>query len=837
MEEQPDFTTLLRSFMARAVRSNRDLARLTGIAFPTIENWTAGKVRRPRFVQDVLRLAHALALNEIDTTALLLAAGHQPLAQLQANTAHLGDPQLVALLRIWVQADGSSDPPSTTEAVSRPRLVPYHQLRSPVADFVGRDQEVERLVHTLRSAVATGRGAVISGVLGMGGIGKTELAYTVAHRLHNLFPDAQIVLNLRGTSSAPLTPAQVLQAVIHTFAPDNQLPEDLDVLQQYYQSALHGKRVLLLADDARDATQVRPLLPPTSCALLITSRTRLTLPGMITIELEQLPAEAASSLLRTICPRLSEAEAQAIAQTCGYLPLALRISASLLRSTPAWAVADYLSQLVNEQQRLALLRDPDEPQHDVAAALALSYAQLDASSQAVFRQLGVFVADFATDLALAVVQAPADVAVEATLRLLLRRNLVLYDGVRGRWRLHDLIRDLARQRLEELGEMETAQWRYARAAVQTAQDIQDQYLAGGEQTLAALTRFDAERAHIDATRHWAHHHAQMSDGDQLLLDIALATRCIGELRYDGYHERIPLWEGARTAAQRLGNLLEEALALNYLGNVYYSLGEPSRAISYYEQSFSISRNDRRSEGGVLGNLGLAYAHLGELHTAISYYEQQLTISRELHDRHLESMALGNLGNAYNSLDKPSKAISYYEQQLIIVREIGDRRGEGASLTNLADTYIDIGNIRRAIECCETALTIVRAIGSRRFEGYVLSYLAPAQALKGNIAQATTTFAQGLTLLQEVGDRWGEAEGRWLFGLALIQQGEREHTLPLLHTAVAYEQEIGHEKVAEHASLIVRLEAGEPLPVELRVPTDQQAIGDDTGGSAHNDTEP
>jgi hypothetical protein len=53
--------------------------------------------------------------------------------------------------------------------------------------------------------------AAISGVRGMGGIGKTELAYLVAHHLSDIFPDAQIVLNLRGVSGTPLPPEQALR--------------------------------------------------------------------------------------------------------------------------------------------------------------------------------------------------------------------------------------------------------------------------------------------------------------------------------------------------------------------------------------------------------------------------------------------------------------------------------------------------------------------------------------------------------------------------------------------------------------------------------------------------
>jgi hypothetical protein len=81
-----------------------------------------------------------------------------------------------------------------------------HQPRAPIGDFVGREQEIDKLVQIL--STAGGAAAAISGVRGMGGIGKTELAYAVAQRLAVQFPDAQLLIELRGASSSPLAPSR-----------------------------------------------------------------------------------------------------------------------------------------------------------------------------------------------------------------------------------------------------------------------------------------------------------------------------------------------------------------------------------------------------------------------------------------------------------------------------------------------------------------------------------------------------------------------------------------------------------------------------------------------------
>lgn len=201
-----------------------------------------------------------------------------------------------------------------------------HQLRAPVADFVGREAEIAELT----AALTSGAAATISGLAGMGGIGKTELAMVVANQLVERFPDAQIVLSLQGSREPALPATDALRDVIRALKPEAQLPDDERSLVAAYRSVLTGKQVLILADDAKDAAQVRPLMPPTGSALLITSRQRFILEGMRRVDLERLGAEEAVALLRSICERLSDDEARQIAAGCGRLPLALRIAGGVL---------------------------------------------------------------------------------------------------------------------------------------------------------------------------------------------------------------------------------------------------------------------------------------------------------------------------------------------------------------------------------------------------------------------------------------------------------------------------------------------------------------------------
>lgn len=334
-----------------------------------------------------------------------------------------------------------------------------HHLRSPVNDFVNREEEVDRLVQALSKAAEAK--APVCLICGMGGIGKTELAYAVVQKLNQvrLFPHAQIRLNLHGSDVEPITSEQALRTIISYF-PNTHPSDDLSSLQALYYSVLYEKRALILADDAKGAAQVEPLLPPAGCALLITSRQRFTLPGMTQLEdLETLPEAEAKLLLQSICPRIED-EASALAKLCGYLPLALRVSASILATDWTWDVRAYRESLENEQKRLQLLQAPSDSTLNVNASLAKSFEVLrrdDPQALTALCLLSVFPTSFDREAALAVVElsieegvatVPARTPLENLLAQLNRYSLLEYDTTLKRYQQHDLVRTFVRDLLE-----------------------------------------------------------------------------------------------------------------------------------------------------------------------------------------------------------------------------------------------------------------------------------------------------------------------------------------------------------------------------------------------------
>ncbi len=713
-------------------------------------------------------------------------------------------------------------PPSP---VSIPLALALHQLPSPPPDFIGRTAELAELTAALEQG-----GVTISGLRGMGGIGKTALALKLAERLAPRYPDAQFYMDLRGANPQPLPAAAALAHVIRAYHPTVKLPEAEIELRGLFLSALHGQRALLLMDNAANAAQVEPLIPPPGCALLVTSRHHFHLPGLYAKNLDTLPPEDARKLLLTIAPRIQppprpspyrgegdsspllggeatpaggrgvrsrEADtADTLASLCGYLPLALRLAGSALAERPDLSPDTYLRRLAKAQKRLEL----------IDASLSLSYDLLNPELRRLWCALAVFPADFDLPAIAAIWNLDPDAADE-WLGELLKYSLVEFQqgsggageqgrevsppspGRRGaggevesRYKLHDLARLFADSRLDPTARAE-AQQRHAAHYESVYRAAIELYQQGSDNILLGLALFDREWVNIQTGQTWAEKNIASNDSAAALCSAYVDWPILLELRQHP-RERIHWLEAALAAARRLKNRSMEGVHLGNLGIAYYRLGETRRAIEFYEQHLAIAREigDWQGEGNALGNLGVAYDELGETRRAIEYYEQLLVIAREISDRRGEANALMNTGIAVQRLGESRRAIEFHEQALNVFREIGDRRGEANALMNIGNAFYSLGELRRAIEFHEQALSVFREISDQWGEGNTLGSLGLAYADLGETRRAIEFYEQRLAIAREIGDRWDEGNALWNKALALDQLGERAQAIA--HAEVA-----------------------------------------------------
>lgn len=324
------------------------------------------------------------------------------------------------------------------------------------AGFTGRTAELSTMRDLAERASGGGLAETAACVVsGQPGTGKSTLSVRAAEEAAALFPDGQLALDLRGTRDEPPSPEHLLGSLLRALGlPDGHIPDDGAEREALYRSVTRERSVLVLLDDAADEAQVRPLLPvgPRSFALVTSRRPLSGLHGVVRLRPGPMTPEESLDLLGQGTGRArlraEPGAARDLAELCGHLPLALRIVSNRLAARPSWSLAPLAEELRDEDRRLTRLRSGDL---EVTAAFARSRHKLSPGTRTVFDRLGlVQIPDFG---ACVIAAAAGCDRRSATLALeeLADLGLVEPAATSGRYRLHDLLRLYARQRLAEPG--------------------------------------------------------------------------------------------------------------------------------------------------------------------------------------------------------------------------------------------------------------------------------------------------------------------------------------------------------------------------------------------------
>ncbi|MGW5053444.1 tetratricopeptide repeat protein [Actinokineospora sp. NPDC004072] len=685
-----------------------------------------------------------------------------------------------------------------TEAEPAPQRTPA-QLPPDPPGFVGRAAALARLDELL-PAPDRQPAAVVAVVSGAAGVGKTALAVHWAHRVRERFPDGQLSVDLRGYAARrPPSTHEVLVRFLHALGvPPERVPVDVDEAIGLYRTMLAGRRVLVLLDNAAAAEQVRPLLPGAAgCFVVVTSRDRLTgltaRDGAQSIPLDVLaPAESVDllgGLLGAVRARREAQAAAELADTCGHLPLALRIAGANLAVRPGDSVADHTREL-RARGRLSGLAVVGDESAAVRAAFDLSYDKLVPSARRLFRLLGLVPG---ADVDLAATTALAGLAPAATSRLLtvlVQGNLIRESGP-GRYAFHDLLREYARNRAEHedtaadrvnaLGRLFDHYIESIRthSAVLWQIGAPTQTPPGAE--AAAVAWLDEERANLVASTIAA---------PEVGLP-AHAWRFAEALRgyfvnRGGGADAVMAATAALTAARAAGDVDAEASVHDLLGLVHCNLSDYAAAVEHHRWALELSRGtgNRVVEATALHNLGRAYSQLGQPAQAEAFYEEALVINRAIGNRRGEAAALHYTGAVALSLGKPEMAIERHTEALELSTRIDHRQVQGAAAQGLGLAYWALGDLRRAAECYQRALAVCRRYGYRHGEVAMLVCLAETALDAGEFAESAAGVRAALDLARQLGERRHEVSA--LDVLASVQQRTGEWSAAAEHYQAALE---------------------------------------------------
>ena len=701
---------LLRELRVAAGLTQEQLAERAGLGVRTIRDLERGRVRRPHR-QSVGLLAAAMDLEPAACEGLARAAGQVPVQPAGRGVA-TGGPM--------------------------PRLLP-----PAVRHFVGRTDVLKTLDWSASEAQRHGGAVLISAIGGLAGIGKTALAVHWAHRVADRFPGGQLYVDLRGfgPTGPPLAPAEALGGFLDALGvPAAHMPAGVDARAARYRSLLADRHVLIVLDNARDAAQVRPLLPGSpGCLVIVTSRNRLD--GLAASSGAQLltlgllsESDSGELLAKIVGAERAGAEPDAIAEIallCGRLPLALAIAAARAAARPRLPLVALAAEFRDVRDRLDSL-DTGDPATSVRAVFSWSSGQLTGSAARMFRLLGLHPgpdigARAAASLAgIAPAQARRDLAE-------MSRLCLVTEQAPGRYAMHDLLRAYA-----------------------------------SEQTYACdspAVRHAATRRLLDHYLHTAHAAALLLNPSREKITLPAAPSGVALEQLADDRQALAWFEAEHRVLISLTGVAAETGCEAYAWQLPWAMADFLDRRGHWNESVAVHRtaltaatrlSDKKVRAVARRLLAAACARLGEYDEARAHLTECLRLFRQLGDRFGEARVHRTLGWMFECQGRYADALGHAGHALVLLRAIGHQAGEADALNDAGWCHALLGEYEQARTFSNQALALYRKLGNRQGMALAWDTVGYADHHLGRFAEATAHYQRALRLFREVGDRFNEA---------------------------------------------------------------------------------
>jgi tetratricopeptide (TPR) repeat protein len=628
----------------------------------------------------------------------------------------------------------------------------------------------------LHGLLQDGSRVAIAAASGMGGIGKTELAwqYATFHRDCNTYPAGIWWLFVRDNDLA----RQVLQKALRMGI---EPPDNLDNLEGRLQFCYEewakqtSGNALLVLDDVNDYLAVQPLLPRNPrFKVLLTARQFVPSP-VGCLPLKVLKPEAALNLLRLTAGDLPGnglgridaqlEDAEALCQWLDYLPLGIELVGRYLRRKRALSLAEMLERLQSQRLEARALREAEAgmtARRGVAAAFELSWAELKPPARTLGCLLSVFalapipwewVAECLSDWDEEELEDCRDY------ELLEQSLLSLVEDessdpaqsglVQPRYQLHALIREFFAAKLQGHTDAEILRRSFAAALTAVAKTIPYRV------TLEVQERVKEALPHLEVVaEQWSH-----------LLEDSDATWSFTSLGWVAQEQSS--WVEAEKWFKACLQMTEKrcgdhhpntATSLNNLAYLYKAMGRYPEAEAFLVRSLAIREQQLGAEhpdtAMSLNNLATLYRAMRRYSEAEPLYVRSLSIyEQQLGAEHPDTaMSLNNLATLYYSTGRYTEAepllvrsLSIYEQQL------GAEYPETAmSLNNLAQLYSGMGRYQEAEPLYVRSLTInEQQLGADHpSRATTLNDLAGLYNAMGRYPEAEPLYVRALSIYEQ-----------------------------------------------------------------------------------------
>jgi tetratricopeptide (TPR) repeat protein len=619
------------------------------------------------------------------------------------------------------------------------------------ANFTGRAEQLNTIARLFRGDPA---GQVVCVVSGMAGVGKTSLALRAAESLRDDFPDGQLHVDLRGADDEPVSTLAVLSRLLRGLGtPARAVPIEADEAGALYRSLLADRRVLVLLDNARNAAQIRPLLPGGGTSgVIVTSRHAC--PDLIDaahVDLPVLSREEAVAMLsgtgRTVWTADDRQAAAALAEGCGRLPVALRMVMSrLTRRAPA------------ELLRLTAGAEARADEAALQDTFALSYRELRADTARLFRVAAHFPGTtFTLEAAAALAGWDADVTGQALDRLA-EANMIEVAGT-DRYRYHDLLRQYALDLQpadgapEELDRL--ADWHLTRTAaavrlfypamvrLPTDADPADMCFAD---VGAAAAWLDEEVGNLVALIETA----VLGGRPERAWQLADQLRSYFFVRRDAV-SWLATGQAGLTAAETAGDATAQAAMHQTVGQAHWAVGRHREALRSYERGAAAARAGGWliGEAYLLHNLGLVHAELGMTDQAHELYEHVLRVRAGPEFTHIRAVTLNDLGVMCTEQGRLHEAVRHFRAALALNSDGGRLPSATANRSNLGMVLRRLEEFVPAHECLTRSLTYYQETANQNGQMATMDELSHLYQQRSEWSAGVGAAVQALRIAEQL----------------------------------------------------------------------------------------
>ncbi|TVU55421.1 MAG: CHAT domain-containing protein [Arthrospira sp. PLM2.Bin9] len=302
-------------------------------------------------------------------------------------------------------------------------------------------------------------------------------------------------------------------------------------------------------------------------------------------------------------------------------------------------------------------------------------------------------------------------------------------------------------------------------------EIGDKQVAGGELKEALIT-FDRAL------------HKVRVEGDRqlealILNDIGVVYRNLGNYPQAGH-----FLNEALTIRQNLNDRQGISQTLINLGALSSSQANYPQAINFYEQALAVLPAEESYGSAVIfNNMGQIYRALGQPQKALIYFQQAGAIFAQEDDDFAVGITLANMGAVYHAMGDYSQALEFYGKGLAIASEIGDAVGVGQTLLNMGAAYEKLANYSQALQLYNQGLEIMRAIGEEDAQSQALNNIGSVHRLMGDYSQAIEFYDRALEIRRNLRNTAGIAVTLNNKGVALFEAGKIAEATQTLYAAI------------------------------------------------------